>query len=256
MSHTHLNVTAFFIQTQILDAGAGESTMTPTTVAGTRDGLIGRIVLGERALRLPGPGEGPPCKVLELPIELPTSTTTVTAAKGRERHVSSGLSNRKKRPGTIILFLERVLPPPPTHSRSSQDMVVSSPSLQGAPSTQTRTAINAAETAAAHDATATETIGRKNKYAESALTGGAPAAITKMMHGEDRSEQHPRVQPRPQRLPAREKMQLNILSAWGLSSRSKTFDVVVTVMACGRSVGTTHVSSIGRTTSPEWIDER
>ena len=232
-------------------------------MAGTRSGLIGRVVLGERALRLPEPGDGPPCRVFELPIELPPPTTTNTAAKGRGKPVAAGVTNRKKRPGTIVLFLERA----PSPTRSSQ---LSSALQQGAPSTQTApataAAVAAAAAAAAHDtpaaaistanaAIATATANSKNKSAESALAEGPAASVTQTPV-EDGIEQQARIQPRLHRPPAREKMQLKVLSAWGLSRGAKALDVVVAVMACGRGIGTTHVSSIGGTTSPEWIDER
>lgn len=240
--------------TQILDAGAGESTTAPTTVAGTRSGLIGRVVLGERALRLPERGDGPPCRVFELPIELPTSTTTNTVAKRRGKRVASAVSNRTKRPATIILFLERV--PPPTRSSPSQDVKASSALRQGAPSTTQTTATTAAAAVTDHDTTtATTTAYGKNESAENALLVDPTASVTQVPV-EGGREQQPRTQPRPQRPPAREKIQLRVLSAWGLSQGAKALDVVVAVMACGRGVGTTHVSSIGGTTSPEWIDER
>ena len=231
-------------------------------MAGTRSGLIGRVVLGERALRLPEPGDGPPCRVFELPIELPPPTTTNTAAKGRGKPVAAGVTNRKKRPGTIVLFLERA----PSPTRSSQ---LSSARQQGAPSTQTAPATAAAVAAvaaAAHDtpaaaistanaAIATATANSKNKSAESGLAVDPAASVTQTPV-EDGIEQQARIQPRLHRPPAREKMQLKVLSAWGLSRGAKALDVVVAVMACGRGIGTTHVSSIGGTTSPEWIDER
>lgn len=249
--HTHS--VAVLVQTKILDAGAGESTTAPTTVAGTRSGLIGRVVLGECALRLPGPADGPPCKVLELPIELPASTTR-TAGNARRGQVSSGVSGRRTRPGTIILFLERVTSPPP-RPRSSQDAVVSSLLQHGAPSNQTMPATAAAVAAIACETAATVAIDIENKDAGSASTTDARAPATQTW-SEGGSQQQAQVQPRPSRPPARGKMQLKVFSAWGLSRGAKALDVVVTVMACGRGIGTTRVSSIGGTTSPEWIDEQ
>lgn len=74
----------------------------------------------------------------------------------------------------------------------------------------------------------------------------------------DRGQERPGLQrpQRSQRPPAREKMQIKVYNAWGLSPGARALDIVVTVMACGRGVGTTHVSSVGGTTSPEWIDEQ
>eukprot|EP00752_Nemacystus_decipiens_P007665 g6853.t1 len=165
---------------EILDAGAGESITAPTTIAGTRNGLIGRVVLGERALRLPEPGDGPPCKVLELPIELPTSTATNAVAKRRGKHVASGVSSRRKRPAAIIMFLERV--PSPTHSSQSQDAKASSAWQHGAPSTQMTPAATVAVPATAQDTAATAIVTAianadcKNLNAEGALTAGPTAS--------------------------------------------------------------------------------
>lgn len=54
----------------------------------------------------------------------------------------------------------------------------------------------------------------------------------------------------------RKMMQLHVRQAWALAPGAKAFDAVVTVRACGRNVGTTRISAIGGTTSPEWIDEQ
>lgn len=51
-------------------------------------------------------------------------------------------------------------------------------------------------------------------------------------------------------------IQLKLLRAEGLSRAAKAMGVVVVVRACGRYEGTTRVSTAGRTTSPEWIDEQ
>ena len=86
---------------QILDAGKGESAASPSlaTQAGRSGALIAHVTLGESDLRFVE--TGPPCKVLELPLELPTASTVVTG-RGRRRAHAQGLH-----PPSIVLFLER-----------------------------------------------------------------------------------------------------------------------------------------------------
>lgn len=256
-----------FTSNQILDASAGESATAPTTVAGTRSALIGRVAIRDHALRLPGPENGPPCKVFELPIELPTSAAAEAPTRYRTRP-HSGAQNRgdgPRIPGIITLFLERRLPPPQVRLPPNQAELA--PFTRQQPAALVATTTGAAATAGgARDETAhptafatskatDSTAGKEHKGINEILTTAASESVARA-HGAGRSTRQPEGPPRPGRPPPLDKMQLKVSRAWGLSSRARALDVVVSVMACGRSVGTTRVSSVGGTTSPEWIDEK
>ncbi|CAM9640751.1 unnamed protein product, partial [Ectocarpus sp. 12 AP-2014] len=246
---------------EILDASAGRSATTLSTVAGARSGLIGHVVLGESTLRLPDPGDGPPCKVVELPIQLqePPSTTTKRRGLTTANQPFNGVQNggERKRPATIILFLERRPPPmapPPSRGlnplsaphEAKETTEATSPTAMAAETNgRDRTDTTRSRATVEYDTTVKETGHDDGNDMDTA------AIIA------DSEHKRPRLQrpQRSQRRSAREKMQIKVYNAWGLSSGARALDVVVTVMACGRGVGTTHVSSVGGTTSPEWIDE-
>ncbi len=230
---------------QILDASAGEAATAPTTVAGTRNALIGRVAIRDDALRLPGPEDGPPCKVFELPIELPTSAAAEAPTRHRTHHRSGAQSRGggPRIPGTITLFLERLLPPPQVRLPARTTVVA-----ENRDGTDHATAIATT--------IATDSNNDKKHEGIGEVVAAAASESASRAHGAGRSRQQPRDPPRPRRPPPRKKMQLKVFRAWGLSSRARALDVVVSVMACGRSVGTTRVSSVGGTTSPEWIDEK
>lgn len=236
-------------------------------MAGARSALIGRVSIGEHALRLPGPGDGPPCKVLELPIELMTSSAAKTPTR-HGKHTHSDAQNRgddRQIPGAITLFLERILPPSPVRLRSDEDLLVSS-TRQEPTAVVAATTVEATATPEAHDGTTSATAvaaipatgsSTDNDHEDIGKTVTTnPSAPVARTQGSGGSNRQPRGPPPPGRPPAREKMQLKVSQAWGLSSRARAMDVVVAVMACGRSVGTTRVASVGGTTSPEWIDEK
>lgn len=56
--------------------------------------------------------------------------------------------------------------------------------------------------------------------------------------------------------PEARKVQLRVHQARGLRRGTKSFEVVVTVRACGRHVGTTRVAAFAEPTSPQWVDEK
>ncbi|CAM9550021.1 unnamed protein product, partial [Laminaria digitata] len=97
----------FEIIVEILDAGKGEppppssSTSSATEAGRSSSSLIGHATLGESDLRFPE--TGPPCKVLELPLELPTAST---AAGGGVRRRHTHAQGGPHRPA-IVLFIER-----------------------------------------------------------------------------------------------------------------------------------------------------
>ncbi|CAM9193761.1 unnamed protein product [Scytosiphon promiscuus] len=235
---------------EILDAGAGEAATLPTTVVGTRSALICQVSLGEPALRLPE--SGPPCKVLELPVELPK--TAATRATGNAKslrkgdHESTGArvgsGGMKKRPGTIVLFLKRLNPL--TRSRQSSDTV-------GSPDQRSAATAIAAASARAEAGEFDVDGNGNNDTATKTYVHPTSARASSVERRDGREEKHGGSR-RPPRPPARKKMQVRIFRAWGLSSGARALNLVVAVTACGRSIGTTPVSLVGGTTSPEWID--
>lgn len=190
---------------QILDAGTGEALTVPTTVARSSNALIGSVSLGDDELRLPE--TGPPCKVIELPLELPV------APKGK-RVQQAGRS----RYPTVIMFLERL-------PNTSGGVCMAQEVLPHATAVEDR-----ADTTFDH-----------TPELEDIFPLSKTSAIMEME--------------RP--LSAqRKKMRLRVFRAWALAADVKDMDAVVAVKACGRDIGTTRVSAVGGTTSPEWMDEQ
>lgn len=307
---------------QIVDAGKGEppppssSTLSATEAGRSSSSFIGRATLGESDLGFPE--TGPPCKVLELPLELPTAST---AARGGVRRRHAHAQGGPHRPA-IVLFIERPprvfleTPPPPP------------PPSQETPSTPISTSVLSTSTAAIHDGATAAAAAALSPNDGSATRDRAAAASPSDGSGgeghtahqkqtmseisredvvvvddesrlspndgsgdeshtvhhktisntnreavvvvvDDESGKAPPPRPPPpasapapplaspssSRL-ASGKMQLKVLEAWGLAVGAKYLDVVVAVRACGRDVGTTLVSAVGGTTSPEWIDQQ
>lgn len=214
-------LTLVCLSSQILDANLGEDAAAPMTVASSSSALIGFATLEERDTRLPE--NGPPCKVLELPLELPVASP---AKRGRGR--GAKVPHHTRRP-VITLFLEKSLVP--LGDRVSTPYA--SPSA---------TASVVATAAAQHGVASL-------KVEEQQTLSSSPEPPDIAMKTEGKA---PGSEPRT----TRESMQLKVIQAWGLVAGAKALDTVVTVRACGRNLGTTRVSAVGGTTSPEWIDEQ
>ena len=252
------------ISKQILDAGKGEpaapssssSLSSSAAEPGRSNALIGLVTLGESDLRFLE--TGPPCKVLELPLELPNVPPAAVAGRGRRRqapHAPQGLH----RPA-IVLFLER--PPPRGFLEIPLPLprALSSPTATTAAPVTTIAAAHGGGTApapapaAAPIAAALSPIGSGNE-SEGQTVQTTPRMISRETVVVDEIGEPP-PPPAATTSLASGKMRLKVLQAWGLAVGAKYFDVVVAVRACGRDVGTTRVSAVGGTTSPEWIDEQ
>ena len=307
---------------QVFDAGKGEPSATSTATEARRSSaLIGHATLGESDLRFVE--DGPPCKVLELPLELasPAPNTATGAGKRRQHAHVRGLHLP-----AIVLFLER----PPLQAKSpssslsasasatisvsksspnspvvasmasrsgamvgasttvspSRSMVhvsttvvnnhdggAASPSNAGVDQTGATAIMSptiAAAAAVIHDdgsaappkggeaQTSVRTTSSERSMADvDEDRGGPPPPPSPMASGKIELKALRGGEPAPPSPPLESgKMQLKVLQAWGLAARAKYLNVAVTVRACGRHVGTTRVSAVGGTTSPEWIDEQ
>lgn len=155
-------------------------------------------MLDDRDLQLPG--TSPPCKVLELPLEL---VSLASAAS------SSDFKNARDKISPLpvmFIFLERS--PISDHVKGP--------------------AVGVAHSSG-------KTTSRTDDL------GGHPPWTTKDS---------------PRYNAQQKMMQLKLLRAEGLSRAANAMGVVVIVRACGRYAGTTRLSTVGRTMSPEWIDEQ
>lgn len=200
---------------QVLDADAGEAITAPSTIAGIRRALIGSVTLGARDLRLPD--ALPPCKVVELPVELPVVRSAKTAG-------GATLHNHHIRGPTMTMFLEKASAP--YHDTVSVPHAVLSTTIPAVAMTTTQDE-------------------------ETNVPNIENLSITPKTRATTAGNQ----QERP--LPAERKMmQLKTFRVWGLAAQAKVLDAIVRVRACGRDVGTTRVSAVGGTTAPEWIDEQ
>lgn len=183
---------------QVLDAGAGKSATGPAPTAEINSTVIGSAMLKNQDLQLPG--TSPPCKVLELPLELtPLPSTASHSISKNTRDKISSLP-------TMFVFLERS----PVYDH------VKGPAVEVAQSS-------------------VKTISGDNDLGT---------------HSPRTTKDSPRYNAE------RKMMQLKLLRAEGLSRAANATGIIVIVRACGRYAGATRVSTVGGTTSPEWIDEQ
>lgn len=196
--------------------------------------LIGRATLRDHDLRLPD--TGPPCKVIENQLEVVDSQPS--------HGVNRGPSHATATIATVVMFLERVVSAAPIVVPSHDRAV--SPASPSTPTTEhVATTLGGGMTRNNQDDSASNTRNTSSFVSPTTMSAG---------------KEQPSSPPLPRSPPLvkrhKEKMQVKVIQAWGLASRAKVLDAVVTVRACGRDAGTTRVSAIGGTTSPEWIDEQ
>lgn len=146
------------------------------------------------------PATGPPCKVLECPLELMSSPLGAPKHGG-----NANVTHTEVLSPTMTVFLE-------------QESTTSSSKGDGS-----------------------------SGMCGSRITAVANAHMNEGMHGAIGADELG--------IELLEKVVLRVHGAKGLAPGARALDVFVVVRACGTEAGTTRVSDVGNTTSPEWIDE-